>query len=124
VQVPRQNRKRPPKVNKKRASGAVQDIHDRGLQSKPHNEGQRVSRKLAESRQSVGRIELARNLILQAMVLESKSLDPELIKDAEVIRLQARILKGELLRDIKAEAVGEDLAAYDALVYGYNRFFQ
>lgn len=57
------------------------------------------------------------------MVLESKSLDPELIKDAEIIRLQARILKGELLGDIKAEAVGEDLAAYDALVYGYNRFF-
>jgi hypothetical protein len=57
------------------------------------------------------------------MVLESKSSDPELIKDAEVIRLQARILKGELLGDIKAEAVGEDLAAYDVLVYGYNRFF-
>jgi hypothetical protein len=57
------------------------------------------------------------------MVLESKSSDPELIKDAEVIRLQARILKGELLGDIKSEAVGEDLAAYDVLVYGYNRFF-
>jgi hypothetical protein len=57
------------------------------------------------------------------MVLESKSSDHELIKDAEVIRLQARILKGELLGDIKAEAVGEDLAAYDVLVYGYNRFF-
>ena len=57
------------------------------------------------------------------MVLESKSSDPELIKDAEVIRLQARILKGKLLGDIKAEAVGEGLAAYDVLVYGYNRFF-
>ena len=57
------------------------------------------------------------------MVLESKSSDPELIKDAEVIRLQARILKCKLLGDIKAEAVGEGLAAYDVLVYGYNRFF-
>ncbi|CZR52894.1 uncharacterized protein PAC_02771 [Phialocephala subalpina] len=47
AQVPRKTSKRQPKVDEKRASDAVQDIDDRGLQSKPHNKGQRASRRLA-----------------------------------------------------------------------------
>ena len=41
AQVPRKIRKRQPKVDKKRASDAVQDIDDRGLRSKAHNTRQR-----------------------------------------------------------------------------------
>ncbi|CZR65264.1 uncharacterized protein PAC_15164 [Phialocephala subalpina] len=47
VQVPRQTRKRQPKVHKERVSGAVDDIDDKVLQSKHHDTGQRASRRLA-----------------------------------------------------------------------------
>jgi hypothetical protein len=41
AQVPQKTRKRQPKVDKNRASDTVQDIDDRGLQSKAHNTRQR-----------------------------------------------------------------------------------
>jgi hypothetical protein len=47
VQVPRQTRKRQPKVQKERVSGAVDDIDDKVQQSKHHDKGQRASRRLA-----------------------------------------------------------------------------
>jgi hypothetical protein len=57
AQVPRKTRKRQPKVYKKRASDAVQDIDDRGLQSKPHNTRQRKAYKQERgSRRLAGRL--------------------------------------------------------------------
>ncbi len=47
VQVPRQTRKRQPKVDKERVSGAVDDIGSKVLQSEYYETGQRASRRLA-----------------------------------------------------------------------------
>ena len=56
AQVPRKARKTQPKVDK-RASDAVQDIDDRGLQSKPHNTRQRkVYKQERGSRRLAGRL--------------------------------------------------------------------
>ena len=57
AQVPQKIRKRQPKVDKKRASDAVQNIDDRGLQSKAHNTRQRkIYKQKQRSRRLTGHL--------------------------------------------------------------------